>query len=492
MTDNKNPTLIWLRRDLRLRDHLPLTKAVENGAPIIPVYILDRTSPEIEKPGAASLWWLHHSLSALQKAYREKGVKLILRRGPAVEVLGELCKKTEAGALFFQRSILPGEETLEQNIAEFCERNEIDCRRFRGETLFDPGKIRTGSDTPYKVFTPFWKSCLEEPEPGDPLPIPRTIPAAKNDPESDKLEDWELLPKRPNWAKGFEELWQPGKEGAGEVGAGEVGARRSLTRFLKSHVSDYKKMRDYPSVEGTSRLSPHLHYGEISIRDCWHQTKAEHIADKGAEAFLRELGWREFCYHLLHHWPEMEEQPFRPEYAAYPWAKNKAQLEAWQKGKTGFPIIDAAMRQLWQTGWMHNRLRMLVGSFLVKNLMIHWHEGRDWFWDTLVDADIANNSAGWQWIAGSGADAAPYFRIFNPVTQSEKFDKEGEFIRRYVPELKDLPAKHIHAPYDAPAEILEQAGITLGNTYPKPIVDLKTTRQAALDGYEKVKANKDD
>jgi deoxyribodipyrimidine photo-lyase len=482
MPEKNKPTLIWLRRDLRLRDHLPLTKAVEKGNPVMPVYIHDRTSPEIEKPGAASLWWLHHSLSALQKAYQDKGIKLILRRGPAVEVLGELCKATAAGALYFHRSILPGEEALEQNIAEYCKSHDIDCRRFRGETLFEPGEIRTGSDTAYKVFTPFWKACLEEPEPGEPLPIPHTIPSPEKYPESDALAEWDLMPTSPNWAKGFHDHWQPGEEGA----------RQSLTRFLKSHVSDYKKMRDYPAEDGTSRLSPHLHYGEISIRDCWHQTKAAHKVDKGAEAYLRELGWREFCYHLLHHWPEMEEEPFRPEFAAYPWKNNADQLKAWQKGETGYPIIDAAMRQLWQTGWMHNRLRMLVGSFLVKNLMIHWHEGRDWFWDTLVDADIANNSAGWQWIAGSGADAAPYFRIFNPVTQSEKFDKEGEFIRSYVPELQDLPTQHIHAPYDAPEEVLEKAGIKLGKTYPNPIADLKSTRQAALKVYEQVKASKDD
>lgn len=482
MPEKNKPTLIWLRRDLRLRDHLPLTKAVEKGNPVMPVYIHDRTSPEIEKPGAASLWWLHHSLSALQKAYQDKGIKLILRRGPAAEVLSELSKEVEAGAIYFHRSILPGEEALEQSVADFCEQGAIECRRFRGETLFEPGDIRTGSDTAYKVFTPFWKACLEDPEPGEPLSIPHTIPLPDSYPESDKLEDWELNPKRPNWAKGFVDHWQPGEEGA----------RQSLTRFLKSHVSDYKKMRDYPAEDGTSRLSPHLHYGEISIRDCWHQTKAAHKGDKGAEAYLRELGWREFCYHLLHHWPEMEVEPFRPEFAAYPWKKNADQLKAWQKGETGYPIIDAAMRQLWQTGWMHNRLRMLVGSFLVKNMMIHWHEGRDWFWDTLVDADIANNSAGWQWITGSGADAAPYFRIFNPVTQSEKFDKEGEFIRRYVPELKDLPTQHIHAPYDAPEEVLEKAGIKLGKTYPHPIANLKSTRQAALKAYEQVKASKDD
>lgn len=481
-TQDNSPTLLWHRRDLRLRDHLPLSKAVERGAPVIPVYILDRTSPEIEKPGAASLWWLHHSLVALKEAYEEKGLALILRTGPAADVLEELAKETKAGALYFHRSILPGEEALEQTIAKFCEAKEIECRRFRGETLFDPSEIRTGSDTAYKVFTPFWKACLEEPEPAEPLPIPHSIKAVETPPASDKLEDWALLPTKSDWAKGFHEHFNPGEEGA----------RQSLKRFLSAAVSDYKKMRDYPAVDGTSRLSPHLHYGEISIRDCWHQTKAAKPGDKGGKAYLRELGWREFCYHLLHHWPDMEEAPFRPEFASYPWKRNKQQLTAWQKGQTGYPIIDAAMRQLWQTGWMHNRLRMLVGSFLVKNLMLHWHEGRDWFWDTLVDADIANNSAGWQWIAGSGADAAPYFRIFNPVTQSEKFDKEGEFIRRYVPELKDLPAQYIHAPYEAPKEALEKAGITLGQTYPHPIADLKTTRQSALDGYEQVKAAKED
>lgn len=478
--DTTRPTILLFQRDLRLRDHRPLRAAIDRGAPIIPLYVLDNATPDIEKPGAASQWWLHHSLAQLSNHLREKNSRLILRSGPTADVVRDLAADVDAGAIHFHHSVLPGHDDLENDIAANAKKQDIDCRRFKGELLFDPADIRTGSGGPYKVFTPFWRACLEQDRPGDPIPVPQKIPAPESWPASETLEDWQLTPSKPNWAKGFAGKWQPGEEGA----------RKTLDQFIDNAILDYKKQRDYPATRGTSRLSPHLHYGEISIRDCWHETKQAHPDAKGAESYRRELGWREFCYHLLHHWPGMTHDPFREEFSDYPWRENKAHIKAWQQGNTGFPIIDAAMRQLWHTGWMHNRLRMLVGSFLVKNLQQHWHVGQDWFWDTLVDADVANNSAGWQWIAGSGADAAPYFRIFNPVTQSEKFDKDGEFIRRYVPELADLPAPHIHDPSSAPKEALDKAGVTLGKTYPKALVDLKETRQKALDGYEKVKAAK--
>ncbi len=478
--DDNRPTILLFTRDLRLKDHRPLIAAIKRGAPLIPLYVLDTTTPDIEKPGAASRWWLHHSLEKLSEQLEQKNARLILRSGPTADVVTELAKDVDAGAIYFHHSVLPGHDALESDIAANAKKAGIDCRRFKGELLFDPADIRTGSDGPYKVFTPFWRNCMDSPPPSKADAAPKSIPAPGSWPKSEKLKDWQLTPTNPDWAKGFADKWQPG----------EQGAQKALREFLDGTVLDYQKQRDYPATRGTSRLSPHLHYGEISIRDCWHQTMDAHPEAKGAASFRRELGWREFCYHLLLHWPAMTTAPFREEFANYPWSENKAHIKAWQQGQTGFPLIDAAMRQLWQTGWMHNRLRMLVGSFLVKNLQQHWHVGQEWFWGTLVDADMANNSAGWQWIAGSGADAAPYFRIFNPVTQSEKFDKQGDFIRRYVPELADLAAPHIHDPSSAPKDALEKAGIALGETYPKAIVDLKKTRAKALEGYEKVKAAK--
>ena len=465
--------IIWFRRDLRLRDHTPLLKALkqarESSNAILPLYILDTLSPKAIKLGGASKWWLHHSLQDLQKNLKQKGSDLILRSGPAVDVLRELTKEVPVKAIYFHHSVLPGEVELESDIAKLCEELSIECKRFKGELLFQPNTIKTGSNTPYKVFTPFWRACLEKEPPSKPLPEPEQIPPSNKLPKSEELVSLNLLPTNPNWATGFEERWQPG----------ESHVDRVVDTFISNAMGDYKKNRDYPAIEGTSKLSPYLTFGNISIRELWHAVEGK----KGADFYQRELGWREFCYHLLSHWPETIEHPFQEKFKNFTWEDNTEYLNAWQQGQTGYPIIDAAMRQLWQTGWMHNRLRMIVGSFLVKNLRQNWHHGADWFWETLLDADLANNTGGWQWVAGTGADAAPYFRIFNPVTQSEKFDKEGTFIKEFIPELKALPSKHIHNPTAAPKEILEQAGVILGKTYPYAIVDLKVSRQKALDAY---------
>ncbi len=466
-------TLIWYRRDLRLSDHAPLNAAIkkhkETGAKIITLYVLDNHSPNITTYGSASLWWLHHSLEALTKSLKQKGSNLLLRSGPAVDVIRELINEANVKNIYFHHSVLPGEAELEAELAQICQDNQIECKRFKGELLYAPQMIKTGSDTPYKVFTPFWRACQEQPRPSKPVPAPRTIPAPREFPKSETLESWQLLPTKPNWAAPFEKLWQPGEEHVEKV----------IDTFTKGPLATYKKMRDYPSIEGTSKISPYLAFGKVSIRELWHKVEGK----EGADFYQRELGWREFCYHLLAHWPEITKEPFQEKFKNFTWEDNADLLKAWQQGQTGYPIIDAAMRQLWQTGWMHNRLRMVVGSFLVKNLRQHWHHGADWFWDTLLDADLANNTGGWQWVAGTGADAAPYFRIFNPVTQSEKFDKEGEFIRQYVPELSNMPNKHIHNPTAAPKDVLKAAGVTLGKTYPKAIVDLKKSRQIALDAY---------
>ena len=381
-------------------------------------------------------------------------------------------------ALLFSRSYNPGDELLEQRLKQWGDKSGISVRRFPGRLLFEPEQIRNKSGGPFKVFTPFWKACLVQPAPAAPLAAPESLAGAKQLPSA-ALNELKLLPTRPDWAGGLREYWKPG----------EAAAHERLEKFLDEAAADYAAMRDSPGAPGTSRLSPYLHYGEISPRQIWHAASSRRAAgkEKGIDAFLREVGWREFCHHLLVLFPDFPERPFRPEFADFPWLDNPEHLAAWQRGQTGVPIVDAGMRELWHTGWMHNRVRMIVASFLVKNLLIPWQQGEAWFWDTLVDADLANNSAGWQWVAGSGADAAPYFRIFNPIRQGERFDAEGEYVRRWVPEVGGLPDAYIQKPWEAPEFVLKQAGLTLGRDYPKPLVDLATTRNRALEAYEEIR-----
>ena len=467
------PTLFWFRQDLRLADNRALNAACETGQPVLPVYVLDDETPGPWRMGGASRWWLHHSLSVLARDLAEFGCPLILRRGPAPIVLQTLVAEIAATALYCTRAYEPWARDLETQLADAG----VPIRRFAGSLLFEPEALRTKSNTPFRVFTPFWKACLAGTPPKPPMPPPETIAVPKSVPASEDLEDWGLLPTTPYWAGGLRESWLPG----------ETRARARLANFLDGPVADYSDMRDRPDLVGTSRLSPHLHFGEVSPHQCWYAAQARIDAApesaKGAHAFQRELAWREFSYHLLFHWPTLPEAPFQPKFAAMRWADDPDSLRAWQQGRTGIPIVDAGMRELWQTGWMHNRVRMIVASLLVKNLQIDWRAGKAWFWDTLVDADLANNAASWQWVAGSGADAAPYFRIFNPVLQGRKFDPEGAYVQRFVPELGALPAKHIHAPWEAPDAILADAGVILDDTYPRPIVDLRASRQRALTAY---------
>ncbi|GAB4237089.1 MAG: deoxyribodipyrimidine photo-lyase [Methyloligellaceae bacterium] len=482
MTISQRPIIFWLRNDLRLHDQPALAAAAATGAPVIPLYILDDDTPGKWKPGGASRWWLHHSLKRLDESLRKLGSRLVLARGPAPRVLADLAAEAGAGALFWSRGYEPWAVKMEQAIHRNLERAGVRCRRFSGHLLFEPEDIRTGSGDPYRVFTPFYKACLKAAEPALPAPPPTRLPPVPDSIESDRLDSWGLVPSKPDWSGGIAAAWTPG----------EAGAQAQLKRFLEEGLAGYAKRRDTPGAEGTSRLSPHLHFGEISPRQVWHAVNAaaaerDGKADAGAQSFLRELIWREFSHHLLFHWPHLPDTPLRHAFARFPWAGGREAFEAWKEGRTGYPIVDAGMRELWTTGWMHNRVRMIVASFLVKHLLIPWQEGAAWFWDTLVDADLANNSASWQWVAGCGSDAAPYFRIFNPVLQGQKFDPQGIYVKAWVPELAKLPKTRIHAPWEARAADLKKAKIVLGETYPRPVIDHREARARALAAYERVK-----
>ncbi len=474
---NASPVIVWFRLDLRLADNPALTAAAATGRSVIPLYILDDALAG-ETPGAASRWWLHHSLDALGAQLRDLGSRLVLRRGGAEEVLAGLIGETGADALFWNRRYEPAAIARDTRIKQVLKERGVAVRSFNSALLFEPWEVETRTGDPYKVFTPFWKTCLAKAEPSEPTAEPDRLAAPANWPRSDALPSWNLLP-RIRWDAGLEAAWTPGRAGAEAV----------LGRFLDEALRGYAEGRDVPGDSGTSRLSPHLHFGEIGPREIWHAVSAEREggggagAVRGSETYLRELGWREFAHHLLFHFPRTVRHPLRPEFERFPWADDEAGLRAWQRGLTGFPIVDAGMRELWDTGWMHNRVRMIAASFLVKDLLVPWQRGADWFWDTLVDADLASNTLGWQWTAGCGADAAPYFRIFNPTSQGERFDPDGTYVRRYVPELAGLPAPWIHRPWEAPEEVLRRAGVELGTTYPRPIVDHAQARDRALEAY---------
>ena len=474
------PTIMWFRQDLRLTDNPALDHAVARGAPVIALYVLDDATPGAWTQGGASRWWLHHSLTALAAGLETRGATLIRQRGAADKVLAEVARETGADRIVASRCYEPRAGALEKRLHETLKAAGVTFARYPGALLFDPDHVRTKTDVPYKVYTPFWRSVSVSPQ-RSVIEAPKKIATPTRLPKSDRLADWDLLPTKPDWAGGMREAWTPG----------EASASKRLDRFLETALRDYATNRNRPDLEGTSRLSPHLHFGEISPSLCWQRANAfaasQSGTESGLEVFLKELVWREFSYHLLHHWPTLPEEPFRPEFAKFPWATNNVQLKAWQRGQTGFPIVDAGMRELWHTGWMHNRVRMIAGSFLVKDLLIPWQTGEAWFWDTLVDADLAANAASWQWIAGSGADAAPYFRVFNPQLQSEKFDAAGAYVRRWVPEIAKLPDKYLHAPATAPREVLAHCGITLGETYPHPIVDHGRARDAALAAFATLK-----
>ncbi|WP_339929210.1 deoxyribodipyrimidine photo-lyase [uncultured Brevundimonas sp.] len=475
------PVIVWFRRDLRLADNPALNHAMATGRPVVPVYIHD-DGGRVRRTGAASLWWLDGSLRALAADLAGRGAPLILRCGDSEAELRRLIAETGAETVFLNRLFEPEAWTRDADIAHGLKAEGVDCRGFNGSLLARPGSVLTGSGGPYKVFTPFLKTLLAGAEPPPPTPLPAIIPGVQGL-ASDSLDDWALKPTRPDWAAGFAGL------------PGEAGAIAALEAFVAGGLRTYSRDRDIPAASGTSRLSPHLHFGELSP---WRAVAAARAAAAdgrvpGAEAgkFVAELGWRDFSAHLLHQFPAMADRAFRPDYDAMPWRDDPAGLAAWQAGRTGFPIVDAGMRQLWTTGWMHNRVRMIVASFLVKDLLIDWRAGERWFWETLVDADPGNNIQNWQWIAGSGADAAPYFRVFNPVTQGEKFDADGRYVRTWVPELRQMPDRWLHAPWTAPPEILRHAGVRLGHHYPRPIVDHAEARLRALEALRTVSRARD-
>jgi len=459
--------IVWFRRDLRLQDNPALDAAVRTHDRVICIYIFAPDEEKPWQPGAASLWWLHHSLKALDADLRRRGAKLEVFSAPTLPALRRLIKSSKAGAIYWNRLYEPAIRKRDDKIQADLEQHGISVNVSNAALLFEPWVPKTKQGGPFKVFTPFWRNVREQWQPRPPLRAPGTIRSARVS-GSISIDQLNLLPTI-SWDAAFLRHWTPG----------ERGAQRRVAAFLSRGLKSYKKGRDRPAENGTSSLSPHLHFGEIGPRQIAWRLHTNRSTD--AEFYLRELGWREFSHHLLHHFPKTPDHNLNVSFDKFPWASRNAKgIRCWQRGKTGIPIVDAGMRQLWSIGWMHNRMRMLVASLLTKNLRQHWLEGARWFWDTLVDADLANNTQGWQWTAGSGADAAPYFRIFNPVLQGKRFDPQGVYVKRWVPELKRVPAKFIHSPWDDPK-------VSKRLAYPKPMIDLGESRAEALAAFKKMR-----
>ncbi len=481
----QKPIIVWFRDDLRLADQPALAAAKAHGGPVLCVYVLDEVSAGLRPLGGASRWWLHHSLEQLAASLSKIGARLDLLKGASDQIIPKLAQAVGADHVVWTRRYGAAEIALDSKIKTLLKQQGVTAESFKGQLLFEPWELQTKAGGPFKVFTPFWRAALALGDGEAPLKAPTKLNGLDWDAASGKtqsLASLKLLPTKPDWAGGLRKSWQ----------VGEAGARARLSDFLEVGLAHYAEERDRADRDSTSRLSPHLRFGEISPKQIlWaarHAGMAGSIAPRIVDKFVAEIGWREFSYHLLYHFPKLREDNFQPRFDDFPWGKaNKKTLSLWHKGQTGYPIVDAGMRELWQTGTMHNRVRMIVASFLIKHLMINWREGEDWFWDTLCDADPASNPASWQWVAGSGADAAPYFRIFNPIIQGEKFDPDGLYVRRYVPELGSLASKWIHHPWDAPEDVLKTAGIKLGKSYPAPIIDHGQARDRALAAFASLK-----
>ncbi|RUM25142.1 deoxyribodipyrimidine photo-lyase [Rhizobium vallis] len=474
--DATKPVILWFRKDLRLDDNKALAAAHLSGRPIIPLYINEPEAAGTGPLGAAQAWWLHHSLEALDRSLHERQGRLVLASGEPLEVLRAIIGNSGAEAVFWNRRYDPAGISIDIRIKHELEKQAIEAQSFGGQLLHEPSRLVTGGGTPYRVYTPFWRALENASEPEPPLEAPSKLQLAQKLPASERLGSWKLLPMKPNWAGDFDDLWIPG----------EAGAREKLRAFLEDALDGYRENRDYPAKQATSMLSPHLALGEISPTRIWDATRglSKRVPAADLVHFRKEIAWREFSYHLLFHFPRLASVNWNDRFDGFEWRNDGEDFDAWRRGMTGYPIVDAGMRQLWRHGWMHNRVRMIVASFLIKDLMVDWRRGEAWFRDTLVDADPANNAASWQWVAGSGADASPFFRIFNPVLQGETFDPDGDYVRTHVPELRGLDAKYIHRPFEAPKSVLDGAGVALGETYPKPIVDHASARNRALAAYK--------
>ncbi|WP_160004479.1 deoxyribodipyrimidine photo-lyase [Rhizobium sp. 18055] len=475
--DAEKPLILWFRKDLRLDDNHALDGACATGRPIIPVFVREPSSAGTGPLGGAQAWWLHHSVVSLSASLEALGGSLNLASGDALDVLVGLIKSSGADTVMWNRRYDPAGIAIDTRIKRELELQGIKAKSFAGQLLHEPSRLKTGGGTPYRVYTPFWRALENAGEPPRPLDAPDAVRFAPVLDTSETLGSWGLLPTKPDWAQDFSQVWH----------AGEDAAREKLSDFLDQSLSGYKTNRDFPAKQTTSMLSPYLALGVISPGRIWEETRGLDVPADDLVHFRKELAWREFSYHLLYHFPKLPYENWNGRFDGFGWNNDSAQFNAWTRGMTGYPIVDAGMRQLWQHGFMHNRVRMIAASFLIKDLMIDWRRGETWFRDTLIDADPASNAASWQWVAGCGADASPFFRIFNPILQGEKFDRDGDYVREFVPELADLDNKYIHKPFAAPPSVLDKAGIELGETYPKPIVDHAAARDRALKAYNAVK-----
>jgi deoxyribodipyrimidine photo-lyase len=469
--------ILWFRRDLRLQDNPALVRALDTCERIVPVYVHAPQEEAPWQPGAASRWWLHHSLAELDAALRQLGSGLTIVAGETLAELLRLAKLTGATHCLWNRLYDPAIVARDTRVKQALRAEGLRCESLKANLIFEPWELTKNGSEPYRVFSPFWRRALSALPDAEPLSAPGALPLLRQRLGGLPLEALGLLP-RMRWDSGLAAAWQPG----------ESSALARAREFLAREVASYPQARDRPAEPGTSQLSPHLHFGEIGPRQLVSLARRSPSED-GAAAFLREVGWREFAYHLLYHFPHTSDEPLDGRFARFPWRKDGAEalLAAWQRGRTGIPLIDAGLRQLWHTGWMHNRVRMVAASLLTKNLRLPWQAGARWFWDTLVDADLANNTLGWQWTAGCGADAAPYFRVFNPVRQGERFDPDGRYVRRWCPALSLLPTRYIHQPWAAPADVQADSGLVLGQDYPTPVVDLGQSRKAALAAWAEIK-----
>lgn len=486
MTEN-SPTIVWFRDDLRLADNPALHHAVTGNSPVLCLYVWDAGVPALRGPGAAARWWLAGSLRSLRDSLRQAGGDLVIMNGPARDIVPNVAKLCGAAAVVWNRRYGADEQAIDASVKATLKAGGIIAQSFNGHLLTEPWNVSSKAGEPLKVFTPYWRAAMAQGTPEAPLPAPTRIHAATCPDELRRfaidIDSLGLEPVKPDWAGGMRAEWV----------RGEAGALARLDRFLKAGLRGYAEDRNRPDLPSTSKLSPHLRFGEISARQCWHaavhaQATGESVASQNdLDTFLKELGWREFSYYLLHFNPDLARQNYASRFDAFPWREDQEALKSWQRGQTGYPIVDAGMRELYTTGWMHNRVRMIVASFLIKHLMVDWRRGEEWFWDTLVDADPASNAASWQWVAGTGADSAPFFRIFNPIIQGEKFDPDGQYVRRWVPELGNLPNSLIHRPWSAPPQVLAKAGVRLGASYPAPIVDHDMARGRALAAFQSLK-----